>query len=385
MTECDHGNPRLRVLFIGLHFSEESWNLVKALAERTEVCAILNRDNFAAEMGFVPSSSPHEHLKLIFLPHRPNPLVFLQNAAKLVSTCARFRPDIIHCHENGKDYLMIAMPWLLRYPFVLTVFDPKPHSGSDSKTRASRHGRYLAFMRRKCDAAIVHGEAIRSDLAEILGPSRPIFSVMLGPLGIDEPVAAREIRVPFVPELLFFGRIEAYKGLGIFIEAVRLPARSGLRVRGVVAGRGRDLENHRQSIANDPHFLLCEEFIPRHKTIELFDRASVVVVPYLDGTQSGVAALAMGRHRAVVASNVGSIRDLVLEGRSGLLVPPGDAVALAEALQTILESASLQANLEAGAQALAEGELSWRNLACQTTDVYLDVLERDVRKQKKKK
>lgn len=104
-------------------------------------------------------------------------------------------------------------------------------------------------------------------------------------------------------------------------------------------------------------------YISPEDTGRLFQSATVVALPYKDATQSGVLASAYGNSRPVVASATGGIPDVVTDGVNGLLVPPGDAAALADALERVLTSKSLAAALTEGARQTAAGILNWDRIA----------------------
>lgn len=363
----------MRIALIALHYSEYSWNLAQALASHHEVLAIFNENNFRDELGQLPTS-PSGNLHIVVLPHVGKVSVVLANAWRIVAEVRRFRPDVVHCQENGKDYLILALQFLRRYPFVLTIHDPHPHSGKDARTRKSRYGWYLSILRNTCDAAITHGNFLREQ-AELLVPKLKgrVHPILHGPLGLDghaKPLGWEQ------GNLLFFGRMEAYKGLAVFIAAVRLLASRGINVRGVVAGRGDDLEKHRESIAADPLFEIHDGYVARDKVMQLFARANIVVLPYTDGTQSGVAALAMGQARPVVASRVGSIPELVRDGVNGLLVPACDVPQLADALEKLIVDDQLARNMAQSAKTLADNEISWEALARETVFVYKSAMHR---------
>jgi glycosyltransferase involved in cell wall biosynthesis len=95
----------------------------------------------------------------------------------------------------------------------------------------------------------------------------------------------------------------------------------------------------------------------------LFGRARVVVTPYRRASQSGVVHLAYTFDRPVVASAVGDIPDVVDDGATGLLVPPDDPAALADALVRLLTDAEEADRMgAAGARWLAR-EASWERVA----------------------
>lgn len=95
----------------------------------------------------------------------------------------------------------------------------------------------------------------------------------------------------------------------------------------------------------------------------LFAEARVVVAPYRVGYGSGVVALAMTMGRAVVASRVGDLPAAVADGETGLLVEPGDATALAGALEQVLADAERAERMGAAGRARAASTSSWEAVA----------------------
>ncbi len=101
----------------------------------------------------------------------------------------------------------------------------------------------------------------------------------------------------------------------------------------------------------------------------LVARAAIVVAPYRSSSPaSGVIARAMGAGRAIIATPVPAVQGLIRDGESGLLVAPGDARALAEALRRLAGDPDLRDRLGAAAARTAGERLSW--------DAHLDGLER---------
>jgi glycosyltransferase involved in cell wall biosynthesis len=115
-------------------------------------------------------------------------------------------------------------------------------------------------------------------------------------------------------------------------------------------------------------------FVPHHELAPLYARAAVVAVPsHREGF--GVAcAEAMAAGRPVVASAVGGLLDLVVDGETGLLVPPRDVPALRAALERLLGDAELRRRLgEAGRRRVQE-HFSWPAVTDQTIQAYEDAL-----------
>ena len=93
------------------------------------------------------------------------------------------------------------------------------------------------------------------------------------------------------------------------------------------------------------------------------ERASVVALPYLSASQSGVIPTAYAFGKPVIATAVGGIPDMVRDRETGLLIPPNDVNALREALQQLMSDPDLRTRLGAAGREFAASELSWASIA----------------------
>jgi glycosyltransferase involved in cell wall biosynthesis len=119
-------------------------------------------------------------------------------------------------------------------------------------------------------------------------------------------------------------------------------------------------------------------FVPEERLPLYFLAADIVVLPYLRVYQSGVLHVAYAFSRPVVASAVGSLVEDVRDGRSGLLVRPGDSQALAEALCALLRDSAARRRMGSYARRMAdEIQYSWQQTAKDTLAVYERVLAGD--------
>lgn len=123
----------MRIALIAMHFAEYSLMLARALAKRHEVLLLLSERNFKSEIGREDLISGVKGLEVICFPHRLSAGVLIANTWRIAQEVRRFAPDVIHCQEELKDYLIGALTRLPKVPFILTVHDPKPHRGSDAK------------------------------------------------------------------------------------------------------------------------------------------------------------------------------------------------------------------------------------------------------------
>jgi len=205
------------------------------------------------------------------------------------------------------------------------------------------------------DAFIVHAEAEAERLAE-RAPGREVV-VTPHPVFDHFPVAPPHPRRAQL-ELLFFGFVRAYKGLDLLVQA--LAQLGDLDVALTVAGEWwLDDPALRRTLERDPRVELIDRYLDEDEVAALFGRADAVVLPYHSATGTGVIPLAYHFDTPVVATRVGGLPDAVDDGATGLLVPPGNAPALASALRELSEGASFDhAAIERRRQAMGWGRLA---------------------------
>ena len=174
--------------------------------------------------------------------------------------------------------------------------------------------------------------------------------------------------------ILFFGRIWEYKGLEYLIRAEPTVTSKVPQAKIVIAGRGEDFDRYRRLMVHPENFIVYNEYVSDEKRADLFRRASVVVLPYTEASQSGVIPIAYHFGKPVVATDVGGLPDMVEHGRTGLLVPPRDANALAEALILLLQNKELRRQYAENGRRKMSTECAPEIVARKTRNVYLQAL-----------
>jgi alpha-maltose-1-phosphate synthase len=268
----------------------------------------------------------------------------------------RFRPAIVHAHDN-------ADPWLLlvtgRSKVIVTMHDPRPHPGQPRLTPLRDRIRRIWLGRSR--GFVVHGELLRDALPADLR-TRPVAVIPHGTLPAEAPYP-----VPLNPEILFFGRLEPYKGIDVLLDAMETVWRLRPNARLTIAGEG--AWAGRINPGSGIRAIL--RHISEAELAELFGEATLVVAPYLEASQSGVVSLAVACGIPAVVSDAGALADLAVE--PGLVVPVGDAQALAAALVTYLDHGP---DLRRRVHALAVERLSWLVTGREALGVYGELLER---------
>ena len=190
------------------------------------------------------------------------------------------------------------------------------------------------------DGFLVHAEELVRTLQEFK-PNSPVRKIFLPLFEFyqrwdDEAVVESE-----VPRLLFFGKIRPYKGLETFLEALTL-LRGRMRFEATIAGEfyvdPRPCKKLVRESGLEGQVTWLDRYIPNEEVPHVFRRADVVVLPYVEATQSGVVSAAYQFDVPVIASDVGGLSEIVIEGRTGGLVQPGNAAALADKIYHYFEA-----------------------------------------------
>jgi alpha-maltose-1-phosphate synthase len=354
-----------RVLLACEWFVKYTTGLARGLADHGCDVTLLSRDH-DLEFGEIPGTMQRfvdqtldGRARHVALGGRVRDPVQLRRVGALRRTIGSWGPEVVHVQDSLTHDLRLAVaagyPWRR---FALTVHDPTPHPGDPQPNARILFARRL--LRRQADLLFVHGEALAEELR---GTGDVRGAVEVVPLPFVGAVEREP--VPADPSMLFFGRISHYKGLDTLLAALpavweKIPA-----ARLVVAGQG---ELPESDLWDDPRIDLRLEHVPEEALPGLFGAARCVVLPYRQASQSGVGSAARQHGRAVVATAVGGLPDLV-DADSGRLVAPEDPAAMAAALIEVLGTPGLAERMgDAGGE--ASGGSSWATVSEIILDAY---------------
>jgi glycosyltransferase involved in cell wall biosynthesis len=243
--------------------------------------------------------------------------------------------DLVHAHWLPSGAVALATG----RPFVVQLW------GSDVEL-ARRAPALARAVLRRARATICPSRAL-ADEAQRLGAT----NLCVIPSGVDVPDEVAPPGEP--PEILYAGRLSAEKGILDLLEAAR-----GLPL--TVVGDG----PLRPSVPG------ATGFVPHGELTGYYARAAIVACPSRREGFGVVCAEAMAHGRPVVATAVGGHLDLVADGETGLLVPPGDPPALRAALERLLADAGLRSRLGAAARERVRERFSWERVTAETLAVY---------------
>ncbi len=350
----------MRLAIIAPHFPEYAVRYAAAMAQHGNVLVCVDSRQLADEYAGRHVGCP-VNARLI--------TSRFKTAAELVGlylTLRRFKPTIVHFQEAAGPRRAVFNAVLARLfrptaCIIVTVHDPTAHAGRDAAA-ARRTARIAAYLRNLADRVVVHGNFCARQIIGLLPAlsERLLVSehgVILEPDSLIPPPADPPLR------LYFFGRMEAYKGVEILLIAAEALHAEGFPFSLSIAGRGPELDRLEGRFACLPEVTVFNGFVPPTRIMADIQSAECILLPYLSATQSGVLAASYAGRRYVLASATGGLADVVVHGENGLLVPPGDATALADAIRRLGSDAGLRARLLRGACVTAEHKLDWTLIA----------------------
>ncbi len=273
--------------------------------------------------------------------------------------------DIIHF--NGQHGVLPYLQFLLiNHPQIYSIHDYIGHTG-ERKWFADFMNKFIIFVGKQI---IVHN---KNTFVEIIKNfpklKKKINYVPFGILEVyklfgDENIKERENTI------LFFGRISPYKGVEYLVEAAKRLKKKLPNFHVIIAGGGKfyfDISD----IKNDSTFIIINRYISNDELADLIRQATLVVCPYTDATQSGVVMTAFAFNKPVIASNVGGFKDVIVDNKTGKLVPPKNSDKLGKTIFETLQDKKKLEDMKENISVLKQSrEFSWSEIAEKTVDIY---------------
>jgi len=309
---------------------------------------------------------------------------------RLITYAATAKPKVFHILWNNKFEFLDRTLLMIYYKMlgkkvVFTAHNVNAcvRDGGDSFLNRLT----LKIQYRLCEHIFVHTQAMQRELAADFDVPDDKISVI--PFGINNTVPNTDLTASAAREnagirdgeraLLFFGHITPYKGLEYLIEAFAELAKKSGDYRLIIAGRPKGCEDYWSRIQRmisssgiGDRIIQRIEYIPDEQTELYFKAADLLVLPYTHIFQSGVLFLGYGFGLPAIAADVGSLKEEIIEGKTGFVFPAKDAVALANAIEAYFSS-DLYKNLENRRREIREyanERYSWSKVAAITTNVY---------------
>ncbi|RDI74288.1 Glycosyltransferase [Gaiella occulta] len=298
-------------------------------------------------------------LDAIRLPSAADPRAY----RRLLALIRRDRPSIVHTHLVHADFLGLSAGRLCRVPVLVST-----KHGFNSFRESRLFARADRAVGRLAEPHIAISHGLARYLAETEGFREDAFTVIH--YGIEPGPPPPPPQPGSAPRLLCVGRLVPIKGHDVLLRAFALArdAVPGLELS--LAGAG-PLEGALRQRAGELGLAGAVRFLGLVSPIgPAMEEAAIVVVPSLGEGFGMVALEAMERGRAVIASDVGGLPEIVGDGETGLIVPRGDAAALAGAIARLAADPERLAAMGAAGRARALAEFGQERCTELTAELY---------------
>lgn len=311
----------------------------------------------------------------IFDGFKPHPILM----QKFLRGVKRFSPDVVHFVGAQQPMAYLVFGKLIRIVtnahFVFTPQDVLPNHSR----RLDRWA--LPHLYKKMKHVFINAEQNRQQMIEAFGVDPTITTVVPIPdhlafLRTSVKAEAPDLD-PALRVILCFGLIEPRKGIPTLLDAMPKITKGDPNIYAIIAGKPlMDIEPLREKIETQglsDNVLFIPRYLSFNEMAGYFSRSECLVLPYHSGWNSGVVASAFGHGKPVIATDVGGFREVIEDGETGLIVPPADPDALADAVLKLLGDPELQRRIsEKGLE--IDAAQSWEQLAGTCQSVYDQVI-----------
>ena len=315
--------------------------------------------------------------------------------ARLMRYAATAKPRIFHVLWNNKFELFDRTALMFYYKLlnkriILTAHNVNLGKRNSKDTLLNRLT--LRIQYRLADHIFVHTQEMQRELTEEFAV--PTSKVSVIPFGINNQVPSTSLSPSEAKgrlgirsaekTILFFGKIRPYKGLEYLVAAFLQLAKGDQEYRMIIAGRpGKGCEKYWDAIqeqirgyVQEGRILVRADYIPDDEVEVFFKAADVLVLPYRNIYQSGVLFLGYNFGLPALTADVGSLKDDIIEGKTGFVFKPEDPTELAEVIERYFTS-DLYKDLSTRREEIrsfAADRHSWDVVGHATISVYADLL-----------
>ena len=287
------------------------------------------------------------------------------SAARVRSAVRAFAPDLVHAHEPLTVSTAMFATLAARAPVVATF-----HAHVERSKLFDGVAPALRPVWRRLAERVAVSRAAAQFVEARMGDG-----VRIVPNGVDVAAftdAAPATGLPAGRRILWAGRLDRQKGFPVAVEAFELLAAERKDVVLVVAGDGADRGAVDRLPPGVRERVVLLGAVPHHRLPPYHAASDAFVSPALGQESFGLVLVeAMAAGLPVVATAIAGYDEVVRDGVDGLLVPPGDAGALAGALGRVLEDPTLAAQLAEAGRARAR-EFDWEVVVDRLEGIYRD-------------
>lgn len=295
-------------------------------------------------------------------PYLETPLLARWAVSELRRACRDKPPELVHVQSRKILPAAQRLCRRLRLPYVVTVHDLQ---------QSRRRFPATTWMRK----VIAVSDAVKENLLTYGQVPDESIQVIPGGVEVPQPGAEPSLDGGRVPVVGTAGPLERIKGHPYFLQAAQIVLSRGIDAEFLVAGAGPEESNLRRLT----RLLGIAEkvtFVPYlHEFTDVLQTMDVFCLPSLQQGLGTIMLEAMARNKPVIATGVGGVYSVVHDGRTGLLVPRGDASALADKIVALLECPEEARRLACNARELVAAQFAVGPMVEQTAALYRELIQ----------
>ncbi|MEZ5898457.1 MAG: glycosyltransferase family 4 protein [Hyphomicrobiaceae bacterium] len=279
---------------------------------------------------------------------RPTPLAltsgYLRARRQFIAHLDVVKPQVVvNLMAHVWSPLLTAVAQARGVRVLTVVHDAVAHPGDPT----ARINQWLLREARRADGIVTLSEAVAHSLADRKFATDKDINVLFHPdLRFGAKGTPRTWAGDRPLRLLFFGRIMAYKGLDLLVEAVEDLRQAGVPVELAVAGSG-EIGARTRAMLNSLGAEVINRWIGDEEITPLLERFDAVACAHIEASQSGVAATAFAHAMPVIAMPTGGIVEQVVDGETGVLAKEASRQALSAAIARLAQTPELYNSISA--------------------------------------
>lgn len=368
MYSCDMKN--LKVLHISRGFEDYVISLANEVSEFVDLHVVLTDTDKWVEQHL-------NRMVQIYFSNAPRVSDFRNIRAmfRLCQYIKRLNPDVIHL-QNGVVWEALLPLFFRKIKFITTIHDVTIHPNRGGSRFTPQI--VLDTLVRYSDGLIVHGKNLCAATLARHGADKAKYLQV-----ISHPIISRygiaQARSNSAGRILFFGTLDEWKGIEYLLAAMEIVSTQMPDVILKIAG-GSSTPNYYRNLPYKYDNIQWN--IRRQSDTDvknLFEWADILVLPYIEASQSGVLHVAQSFGMPIVATRTGALEESIADGETGLLVTPKSAPKLAAAIYRLLLDIELRTKVIQNITQHRDKQLLNKTVGQQTFSFYRKIVDENAR------
>ena len=314
--------------------------------------------------------SEHLDLNLWYIANNPTNSIIdcYKLARKIKKFINYYKPDIIHTTDFGKQSTILYSILNDKYPKIISLHDVVPHNSATGikKIVSGLHWKYI--MKKFTNILLfshISDEILNKRLKNI---KHTVYHSILGPYDfLNKYTISNNIYDNYI---LFFGRIDYYKGVDVLIESYLKSNCIQRDIKLIIAGK--DTINITNGLIENS-IIVLNRYIENDELSNLIRNSIFVVLPYRMATQSGVTKSAFALNKPILCTNAGNLPNEVIDDKYGKVCLADDVDSLTNGINQMISSPKdiIRYSANIANDWNTDGKYSWKNIAHEMlTNVY---------------